>query len=241
MHSEQQKQTLSPLLYHYRISEPVTLHKYLYADADPVNNYDPSGRWTISETAAVMGLMSALTIGAVDRAAAVVDIVMGVRKMIDFVATLSDSDFAGAFPKPGKIFDFTFSEVAEEFLVLTQAGIRRGTPEWVGGYLRSKNKKLKAYIIYMPSFFWTPLRPKTVGSINGKPVKLAFGSAGKGSAGGDRERVSLMGLGLEFAAPYQLLRMDPGHGHDPKETKEIDILPGIYTHMHVYKWGKKQQ
>ncbi len=224
----------------------------MYANANPVINTDPSGFMSLLEQSEIENILSELQTVSVrasrildmyDRAAAVVDIVMGVRKMIDFVATLSDSDFAGAFPKPGKIFDFTFSEIAEEFLVLTQAGIRRGVAEWTIGYgaTRGRGTKLKAYILYMPSFFWTPQRSPTVGSINGKPVKLSFGSSGKGPSGGDREKVSLMGLGVEMGSKRQLLRMDPGPvRHNEDKSKEIDILPGIYTHMHVYKWNGMQ-
>jgi RHS repeat-associated protein len=40
------------------IFEPKTLHKYLYAGNDPVNNIDPSGQFTIAEQMAVVTIMS---------------------------------------------------------------------------------------------------------------------------------------------------------------------------------------
>lgn len=38
-------------LYSGRVGEPLTLHDYLYAHADPVNNSDPSGLFAVAETA----------------------------------------------------------------------------------------------------------------------------------------------------------------------------------------------
>ncbi len=40
------------------ITDPITLHKYLYADCDPVNKIDPSGHFSI------LGVMTAITITA---------------------------------------------------------------------------------------------------------------------------------------------------------------------------------
>ena len=40
--------------------DPITLHKYLYANADPVNNVDPTGMW-----ATLAGVMSALHVDAI--------------------------------------------------------------------------------------------------------------------------------------------------------------------------------
>jgi RHS repeat-associated protein len=42
--------------------DPVTLHKYLYANADPVNNIDPTGNFTMVQASATFATLSALTI-----------------------------------------------------------------------------------------------------------------------------------------------------------------------------------
>ncbi|MDQ2087451.1 hypothetical protein RBH29_13550 [Herbivorax sp. ANBcel31] len=39
------------------ITDPIALHKYLYADCDPVNKIDPSGNFSI------LGVMVGITIG----------------------------------------------------------------------------------------------------------------------------------------------------------------------------------
>jgi hypothetical protein len=42
-------------------SQPATLHKYLYAHADPVNGIDPSGRMTLTESIAAVGIITVLS------------------------------------------------------------------------------------------------------------------------------------------------------------------------------------
>ena len=43
-----------------RLSQPLTLHKYLYANASPVDNFDPSGLWSMAETNVVAGVVGVL-------------------------------------------------------------------------------------------------------------------------------------------------------------------------------------
>jgi hypothetical protein len=44
-----------------RNSDPITLHKYLYSDADPVNNTDPTGNFTIADIGAALRVNSILS------------------------------------------------------------------------------------------------------------------------------------------------------------------------------------
>jgi RHS repeat-associated protein len=46
--------------------DPVTLHRYLYADSDPENIFDPSGKEGIGETAAVLGAAVVIGVALVD-------------------------------------------------------------------------------------------------------------------------------------------------------------------------------
>jgi len=43
-----------------RVEAPVSRHRYLYADADPVNRMDPTGRESLAELSFVQGLQSTL-------------------------------------------------------------------------------------------------------------------------------------------------------------------------------------
>jgi hypothetical protein len=43
------------------LSDPLSLHKYLYAHNNPVNMTDPSGHWSIGATVATVGIISAVT------------------------------------------------------------------------------------------------------------------------------------------------------------------------------------
>ena len=46
--------------YEGSIDDPVSLHKYLYCNSDPVNNYDPSGYNTLAEMEATTGIQGVL-------------------------------------------------------------------------------------------------------------------------------------------------------------------------------------
>ena len=51
--------THDPLL--GNVFDPISLHRYSYADADPVNNSDPSGMWTLTNLQVALGVISILS------------------------------------------------------------------------------------------------------------------------------------------------------------------------------------
>ena len=44
-----------------RNHDPITLHKYLYANADPINNIDPSGHFSLGSTGAANSIVGTLS------------------------------------------------------------------------------------------------------------------------------------------------------------------------------------
>ena len=224
------------------IYDPQSLHKYAYAHLDPVSRTDPSGLMSLGEldvTQVLMRQMShVITTGSrllriYDKANSVKDVIMGIINIIDFVGNVSH--FQGAFPRSGVKPDFKFSGAADSFLSLAKQGMAKGAANWSAGYLgsRIRGQRLKAYILYMPTFFRTPQRTSRIGSVNGIPLKLGFGVPDKKGAG------TLMGIGVEMGGERQLLRMDLGpkpKGHGDKDY-EIDVIEDAMCHMHVIKWN----
>ena len=47
--------------YQGKLQEPISLHKYLYANGNPVNNVDPSGNYSISSIGAALSVVSTLS------------------------------------------------------------------------------------------------------------------------------------------------------------------------------------
>ena len=74
------------------ITDPITLHKYLYADCDPVNKIDPSGHFSI------LGVMTAITITATIASIAI-PVFTGIYlaivnkvSVLDYIAALCSED-----------------------------------------------------------------------------------------------------------------------------------------------------
>ena len=69
-------------VYQGSIDDPVSLHKYLYANADPVNNSDPSGYSTVAELETTTGMQGILNKIAMPNPKALMDMVGGIFQVV---------------------------------------------------------------------------------------------------------------------------------------------------------------
>ena len=82
--------------YEGSIDDPVSLHKYLYADANPVSNSDPSGYNTVAELEVTTGIQSVLNQIAMPNPKALMDLVGGIIDVgRDVISTIKDGKEQG--------------------------------------------------------------------------------------------------------------------------------------------------
>jgi RHS repeat-associated protein len=225
---------------------PVSLHKYLYGDADPPNKIDPSGYMSLSETSAAQNIQGNLVtlatragklLNVYDRVNSLKDLTIGLVQLLNFVSGMTAVDLSSAWPASGSRVNF--SDAAEAFVQESRKAIGTGIGNWAAGYVTSttKGSKLTGYVIYMPTF--GPLPSRTVGTgfkINGNEIKLGFGGPG-GNFG------SLAGIGVIMGSERQLYRMDyhpfnSGHGGSLGiKGHEIAVWQRNPYHFHVYNWN----
>ena len=78
------------------IDDPVSLHKYLYANANPVSNSDPSGYSTLADMNTSMGIQGILSNVATPNGKALFDAVMGVFGVAnDVISTIREGKAQG--------------------------------------------------------------------------------------------------------------------------------------------------
>ncbi|MDE6132521.1 MAG: RHS repeat-associated core domain-containing protein, partial [Oscillospiraceae bacterium] len=78
------------------IDDPVSLHKYLYANANPVSNSDPSGYSSLADLNASMGMKSAISNINTINAKGILDMVKGMFGFAnDIISTIKDGKEQG--------------------------------------------------------------------------------------------------------------------------------------------------
>jgi len=182
-------------------SDPISLHKYLYASANPVGKVDPSGADSLADLSAAQGIIEELsstlntitnTLQTINRVRGTVDLVANVWQVVNAVATGGLGSVLTALPefnpRSFKIdVDQALSSLAQNSAkALSLAALQPIMLEKVLEYFNAKNP---AFIIYMP--LPTPSLPPiaTPLKVKGIPVKLFFGGA-SGQSG------RVLGLGM---------------------------------------------
>jgi RHS repeat-associated protein len=214
-------------------ADPISLHKYLYADANPVSKIDPTGHASLAEqqfTSGFMGEMQVLfrTVSniyrAYDKASSLVETVntiYGIAKIISSggVTAAIDASLQGINQK---VWKFSVSQVIDSFERNASRILYTGFPEWAPKLFQMKLKgtRTDSYDIYMPNPFGTgsSLPAPTGLKINDIPVRLRFGGTGSGR---------ILGAGITVRGgggghPIQFFRMDVGLSH-PRPLKPDEI------------------
>jgi len=229
----------------------ITLNKYLYGDADSVNNIDPSGRFSISSQMAANNIQGTLTtlVTRTQFLLRAYDTAQAVSGLFDFANVVRQvmgqmTSFSPATAARSGIPNLNYQDAIESALYNMPKAIATGVSNWGKGYSKSKRKgkKLKGFLIYMPLISAgtsgaIPIRtPAKVRFGNKKvPVKLVFG--GPAGASG-----TLFGLGMQMGSLRQLVRMDyhrfnSGHGGSTGlKGNEISVIKDNNFHYHVNKW-----
>ena len=220
---------------------PLTLNKYLYGNADPVNHIDPSGNMGLASLGAgfnVSGILNVAGVGArmlhvYGKVHSLVDLTIGLIQLLSLDPS-AILDGVGPRNFPPRI---NFSEAAQSFMIGSRKAVSIGLPNWVLGYTTDymKGKRLKSYILYLPVLSPTP--PRTINSgikISGHPLKIGLGASGKNKG-------SLAGVGVEMGHERMLYRMDIGltpKGHITGRGFELTTfdMPPDYS-FHVYRFN----
>jgi RHS repeat-associated protein len=103
--------------YEGRALEPLSLHKYLYAHADPVNNIDPTGNFSIGEMSSVQGMIN--TLSTITRAInTFMRVVNGVRtfvNVLNYVTLAGDILAALGEPTPALVKSAVAAALRRQF------------------------------------------------------------------------------------------------------------------------------
>jgi RHS repeat-associated protein len=235
--------------------DPHTLHKYLYAIANPANRVDPSGLASVAEETFKSQLVSQLSTLANIASTAlrvywtVTSVADTIESVFGVARALQTGDMVKALQESLEGFEqwryqFSYSQVLRSFSENWPRILATGLPQWSQGLFRSmvqKGIRVSNFLIYMPTPLPTPMvEIKTGLNIRGIGVKLIFGGPG----------TQVMGGGVETSngQNHQLFRMDIGsldlgHGNPgglgsiaKKKASEIDIWEDPPFHYHVLRY-----
>ena len=237
---------------------PLTLNKYLYGNADPVNTVDPSGNFGLGGMGAGMSSMANLatmavrTLSIYNRASTAIDLIqfaLSARDLVGAVTNMKElwghlgkDPYTGSGTHGGQKYGIDLNEAMEQFAWNAPRAIAIASPEW-GLRMAAPAYKVNKFVISMPVFnvvaakadIPTGLRVRFKGKK--VPVILQFGNSKKAEGG-------MMGIGVEDAKRRFMYRMDhhpaaPSHGGAAgKKANELAYWVDGSYHHHVMGWNQ---
>jgi RHS repeat-associated protein len=228
------------------MQHPIMLHKYLYANANPIMGIDPSGYETVSNQEAAMAIQNTISqisttsyriLGAIERAKSLVGILNTVSTIIgQFDAASVLPEFRSTV-ESFKSQGISLKKIRENFS-LNQRRIVSSTQKWVADVILM-GRPIRGIVLYMPSIGGIPFRSLRAGSAGIFELYIGFGAP-------DKKGSTILGGGLVFGVKgkdkpnpgefRQLFRMDFGDlasTHPNKE--EHDAWPSGRFHYHSNK------
>jgi RHS repeat-associated protein len=229
--------------YEGRIGEPITLHKYLYGNANPVNFIDPSGLTSINELTSTRNILDILSssvrignrfLSLIDKANDTISLMQSIQQAFRLASNPSAwlpnfnlSDIS-RFPD---LQDAANSLSANSSRIFTSIITRKVPVErkQIAKYLKAPKS---AFAFYLPDVFPSGLNLSTGLNIHKKPLKLVT----------NRQRDRLFGIGMLFKSnkidkSFQFFRMDYGaFNHTPGgDRKNYDTWQDGDFHYHIPK------
>jgi hypothetical protein len=231
--------------YEGNASDPLSLHKYLYAHSNPVMNIDPSGHMTLTEVNVTMGQianlsrMSLRVINVYQKASSVIDAINDIQALASIVQGGQLQPYIqNGLSQFGNAIDG--HKAMESLSENLQPLLSRSFPTW-SRYLLQHGKNLKGFVIWLPNPGGLP------------QIRIPAGTYGKYSltlvAGGMSKSGTVVGVGLRMPGIpgatdlQQIWRMDFHPPHFPKganntKASEIAAWEDKPFHYHVMYPGQ---
>jgi RHS repeat-associated protein len=225
------------------LKEPISLHKYLYANGNPILLIDPSGMTTLGDISAsnaiwnqliALSNMTSRVINVLDKVNGVVDAINFLGGIVEVVTSGQLQPYLeGAALSIATKPTYTIREVVDSLEVNVPKVLGYAFVPW-SIWLGKYSQKVNSVILYLPNPGWLPpLDPVKTGiKIGNLPVELVVLSKKKPG--------SIIGTGfLAKGVPgadklQQVWRMDY-HGYDGTGKKDIITWEDPPFHYHVVK------
>lgn len=223
-----------------RNSDPVTLHKYLYANVDPANGIDPSGNMTLAGLSAGMNSAMSFTT-TVFRVAQTVD---KVNTFLDLIMTfqelrkLTSSGVLSSYVKDGlqgsldNFKNVDLDDATDSLLRHSGTLLTLTLKEW-GTNLTKNAKNIDRFVVYLPQSHLPIYQEIPIWKANRYKIMLVMDPKGK-------HRLSGMGFGLkQERQANQLWRMDYHKKHVGRNpASDAEYFSDRQFHYHVQKAPK---